>query len=112
MPSKLYCCKLDKYFTDEEEQKEFLKEKERRRVKLIYWKKNLKYKINEDDYDDFCKISKFAKKIYPIHDFLLTYKPNSYKPKNKQELDFYTENHKIIKKAEPYLNYIKTLERV
>lgn len=112
MPSKLYCCKLDKYFESEEEQKKFMKEKERKRVKLIYWKKNFKYKINDEDFEDFSKISKFAKKLYDIHDFLLTYKPNSYKPKNREELEFYTKNKKIIDKAEPHLNYIKTLQRI
>ncbi|MGB0392809.1 MAG: M14 family zinc carboxypeptidase, partial [Flavobacteriaceae bacterium] len=40
---------------------------------------------SEEDYDDFCKISKFAKKLYDIHDFIITYKPNSYKPKNREE---------------------------
>ncbi len=112
MPSKLYCCKLDKYFETEDDQKVYLKNKEKKRVKIIYWRKNFKYDINEEDYEDFNKISKFAKKLYPIHDFLLTYKPNSYKPKNRNELDFYANNKKILDKAEPYLNYIKTLQRI
>ena len=112
MPSKLYCCKLDKYFDNEEEQKKYMKEKEKKRVKIIYWRKNFKYDVSEEDYEDFCKISKFAKKLYDIHDFIITYKPNSYRPKNREELDFYTQHEKIIKKAEPHLNYIKTLQKI
>ena len=108
MPSKNYNLTLQRYVTDEEKIA-FIKKDANIRNTIKYWKKHYPFKLQKDDYEDFKKISKKARRIYDILEFLKSYKKNRL-PKNPTELEFYSKHYDTIKFAEPHLKYIRTLE--
>lgn len=108
MPGKLYCCRLQKTIT-QQEQDDYKKQDVLIRNKIKYWKKHYPFIVERDDYEDFVKISKHALEIYKILDFLRLHKKGKL-PSTQEELLFYCNNYKIIQFSEDHLFYIKTLK--
>ena len=109
MPAKGFNTTYQRYITPEEASI-FKREDVLKRNKIKYWRKNFKFFIIEkDDYVDFSKISRNAKKIYEHLEFFKTHKKGKL-PKTDEQMEFFNKNYKLIKFCEPHLHYIKTIK--
>ena len=109
MPSKGFNTTYQRYITPEEADI-FKKIDVLKRNKIKYWKKHYSFFIIEkDDYEDFNKVSRHARKIYQIKSYLDNHKKGRL-PKTDEQMEFYQKHYKLIKFCEPHLHYIKTIK--
>ena len=112
MPPALYCVKTGEQYESKEQMLHLRRINDNKKQKVRYWRKHYNYDLSLKDYDEFNKIAKIMRYIYKYHDFLINYDPNEKQEFTKEDLDIYVKNHKAIKKAVPYLDYIKTLKKI
>jgi len=78
---------------------------------MRYWKKNYGYVLSFEDYEEFNKNVKIIKKIYKLHDFVISFDKSNIGKANKDIIDIYVKNYKNINDALPIVPYLKTLTR-
>ena len=110
MPAPNFCSKLNRYFENEDEKKEFKKVRNARYMNRFNWSKRYGYKVKDNEYEQFHQIIKIVKKIHKIHDFIVNHYTNKIYSKH-EDLEILTMNYKNIKDIEPYIAFIKSLER-
>ena len=111
MPSKLYDCKTETYFSSVEEQKKERKRRDNIAQKIRYWRKKYGYDINTSDYDEFNKYVHIIKKVHNLHDFIIMYnEKNNFI--SKEHMDIYGQNYHIINQGLEIKPYLKTLKKI
>ncbi len=111
MPSKLYNCRTETYFENEEEQKLERKKRDNLGQKIRYWKKKYGYDLKKSDYEEFNKHVHIIKKIYNLHDFIINYNDKK-KTILKEDLDYYVKNYNAIKLGLTIKDYLITLKKI
>lgn len=111
MPSKLYDCRTETYFSSKEEQ---LKERKRRdniSQKIRYWRKTYGYDLKKSDYEEFNKHVHIIRKVHKLHDFIIMYNEKK-KSISKDIMDTYGKNYDKINQGLEIQAYLKTLKKI